>query len=398
VRAAGSRKWDVDGNEYLDYVMGHGALILGHSHPRIVEAVRAQVERGLHYGDNHALELEWAERIRELMPGAARIEYFASGQEANIMGIRIARAMTGRRKLLKFKYCYHGWTDELAGEGSPGTITDNVTVIPAGDPALLERHLASGEYAVALIEGGGARLAGRVPIPADFYRLLPEVARRYGTASMLDEVVTGFREAPGGWQSVVGMEPDLTSVGKAVGGGVPCGALLGRADLLEALSPDSSPARIITHGGTWNAVPVTCAAGITACELYRDGEPQRAARTAADRLRAEANARFERIGAPAWLYGRSVLHIYLGPVAGPPVEDGGPPLAAPATLMDPAAAPRYKRLDLHLLHRGVATTRGEAMILSAAHTERDIEETATALEAAVTAMIEEGTLGGARYE
>ena len=113
-RASGSRKWDVDGHEYIDYVMGHGALMLGHSHPDIVRAVQEQAAKGLHYGDNHELEIEWAGLIRHLMPTAERIEFCASGQEANAIGLRLARAVTGRKKLLRIRGNYHGWLDELA--------------------------------------------------------------------------------------------------------------------------------------------------------------------------------------------------------------------------------------------------------------------------------------------
>ncbi len=390
--ASGSRKWDVDGNEYIDYVMGHGALILGHSHPAIVEAITSQAVKGIHFGDNHPLEVEWAARIRGLMPAAERIEYFASGQEANQMGIRLARSFTGRKRLLKFAHAYHGWADELAAPGAAGAITDHVNVIEANDIPALERELAAGSYAVVMIEGGGARLSGRVPIAAEFFRALPEVARRYGTVVLLDEVVTGFRDAPGGWQSVVGMKPDLTSVGKAVSGGLPSGVLLGRADVMSGLGPGSPPDRLVVHGGTWNAVPLTCAAGIAACDLYRDGAPQRAARAMADRLKREGNARFERRGAPARLYGRSVLHVYFGPIERSSPGDLEPPTLDVSKVVDPAKAAHYKRLDLHLLERGVSTTRGEALTLSSAHTEKDVADTVAALESAVTAMMEEGTL------
>ena len=152
VRARGARKWDVDGHEYVDYVMGHGALILGHSHPAVIDAIAAQSRLGLHYGDSHLLELEWAGLIRALMPAAERIEFFASGQEANQMGIRLARVATGRKGLLKFTFNYHGWADELTGPGTAGALDDHVTTIAANDPDLLERELASGAYACVLME------------------------------------------------------------------------------------------------------------------------------------------------------------------------------------------------------------------------------------------------------
>lgn len=391
-RAAGSRKWDVDGNEYIDYVMGHGALILGHSHPVVVEAVQRQAAIGFHFGDNHPLEVEWAGRIRNLMPAAERVEFFASGQEANQMGIRVARAFTGRKRLLKFKHNYHGWADELCAEGSAGALDSEVTVIPVDDLDTLERHLSSREYAVVLIEGGGGRISGRVPTSVGFFRALPELTRRHGTVLLLDEVVTGFREAAGGWQSVVGIQPDLTSIGKAASGGLPSGALLGRADVMAVLSPDAPRERLVVHGGTWNAVPLTCAAGIAACDLYRDGVPQRLARERADALRRQGNSVLRRGGVGARLYGRTIVHIYIGRLDRDPADDTDPPTTDIGQIMAPEAAPIHKRLDLHLLTRGIASMRGEAFTLSSAHTKEDVDVTVGALEESFQALTREGLI------
>ncbi|MEZ4455768.1 MAG: aminotransferase class III-fold pyridoxal phosphate-dependent enzyme [Gemmatimonadales bacterium] len=389
-RTAGAAKWDVDGHRYLDFVLGHGALVLGHGHPAVVAALTAQAARGIHFGDNHELEVEWAALIRELMPRAERIEFTASGQEANHLGLRVARAYTGRRRLLRFAHNYHGWGDELCAPGSGGSPSDNVTVIPADDVELLERTLASKDYALVLIEGGGGRLSGRVPTTPEFFRLLPEVGARHGTLVMLDEVVTGFREAPGGWQSVVGMTPDLASIGKAASGGVPCGALIGRADVMACLGVEVAADRRVMHGGTWNAAPLTCAAGIAACGEYRGGAPQRHVAASAERLLADTNGRLRRAGLPARLYGRSFLHVYLG--AAEREDDRLPPVAAVEKLMDPARTSLYQRLDLHLLSRGIATLRGEGMALSVAHTDADLDSAAEAFVASVAAMVAEGTL------
>lgn len=394
VRAMGARKWDADDNEYLDYVMGHGALILGHSHPAVVEAIQRQAALGIHYGDSHPLEVEWAERIRALLPSAERIEFFASGQEANLMAIRLSRVHTGRLGVLRFAFNYHGWADELMALGSPGVVADHVKEIPANDVALVERELATGGYAILMLEGGGGRLSGRIPTDPDFSRALPALCRRHGTVMLLDEVVTGFREAPGGWQSVLGIVPDLTALGKAVSGGLASGALAGRAELLEPFNPDRGAGRVVSHGGTWNAVPITCAAGIAACRLYVDGAPQRTAGRMAALLRAKANAAFRQQGIEAKLYGAtSVVHVYLGAIdAAGHADPCSPPTADLSHLTDPLRESIYKRLDLHLLHRGIASLRGEAFILSSAHTEADIDQTVTATVDAVTALQKEGAL------
>ncbi|MGE0443312.1 MAG: aminotransferase class III-fold pyridoxal phosphate-dependent enzyme [Gemmatimonadales bacterium] len=388
--SAGAAKWDVDGHRYVDFVMGHGALVLGHGHPAVVAAMSQQAGRGIHFGDNHALEVEWASLIRELMPRAERIEFTASGQEANHLGLRVARAFTGRRRLLRFAHNYHGWGDELCAPGSAGSPSDNVTVIPANDIGLVERTLASGAYALVLIEGGGGRLSGRVPTDPGFFRQLPEVGARFGTLVMLDEVVTGFREAPGGWQSVVGMTPDLASIGKAASGGVSSGALIGRADVMAGLGVEVPVERRVMHGGTWNAGPLACAAGIAACGEYRGGAPQRQMAASAERLLANVNGQLRQAGLPARLYGRSVLHVYLG--AAEREDDRLPPVAAVEQLMDATRTPLYQRLDLQLLTRGIATLRGEGLALSAAHTDADLDLAAEAVVASVAAMVAEGTL------
>jgi len=234
--AKGSRKWDVDGNEYIDYVMGHGSLILGHSHPAVVQAVQEQMAKGVHYGENHEMEVEWAELIKTMMPMAERVEFCACGQEANMMAIWLSRVFTGRKKILRLEENFHGWTDELVIKG-PGIVASEVSIIPFNDLNKVEEELAKREYAILMTEGGGAHMSGQVPVDTNFVRALPELTRKYGTVWLLDEVVTGFRDAPGGWQSLVGVKPDLTTLGKCVGGGLPVGALAGRADIMEALSP-----------------------------------------------------------------------------------------------------------------------------------------------------------------
>jgi glutamate-1-semialdehyde 2,1-aminomutase len=391
-RAQGSRKWDVDGNEYIDYMMGHGALILGHSHPAVVQAVQEQMAKGVHYGENHELEVEWAELIKDMMPGAERVEFFPCGQEANMMAIRLGRIFTGRNKILRFEENFHGWADELVHEGSAGAVADQVTVIPCNDLNRVEEELAKREYAVLLSEGGGAIMNGRVPIEVDFARALSDLTKRYGTIWVLDEVVTGFRDAPGGWQSVVGLRPDLTSLGKCVGGGLPVGAVVGRADIMEAFNPKSPPERRILHSGTWNSTPLLCSAGIAACKLYKSGEPQKRAREVADYLREEGNKALKERDISGRLYSRTIVHFYLGPLDFEPSDETMPPTKDIKKIMDPAMEPIQTRLCLHLLQRGIAISNKGFFALSAAHTEEDIDQTVHAFGDSLDAMIAEGSL------
>ncbi len=399
IRAEGSRKWDVDGNGYIDYVMGHGALILGHGHPVIVEAVTEQVRKGLHYGENHELEVRWAELIARMMPVAERVEFCAAGQEANMMAIRLARVYTGRRKVLRFAENYHGWADGLAYAGAPGCLAEEVTVIPFNDPVALERELATEEYALVLSEGGGGHMAGQVPIALDFQRVLPEFARKHGTLYCLDEVVTGFRDAPGGWQELVGVRPDLSTIGKCAGGGVPMGAVVGRADIFEALAPDAPANRRVIHAGTWNAHPLAAAAGAAACSLYVDGKPQREATSMARRFRDEGNELLRRLGVRARLYGRSIVHLYFGPVE---MESFDPDFEAPSNdvsrLVDAQYGPVKERLGLHLLQRGVASFRGSMYVFSCVHTGEDVAATLEAIESSLQAMRREGSLPASLLE
>ncbi|MFW6056137.1 MAG: aspartate aminotransferase family protein [Chloroflexota bacterium] len=390
--AEGSRKWDVDGNEYVDYTMGHGALLLGHSHPAIVEAIQVQAAKGLHYGENHEMEIRWASLISSMMPVAERIEFCAAGQEANMMAVRLARAYTGRRRILRFAENYHGWADELAGPGPVGCLAEEVTVLPFNDREAVEKALATREYAIMLSEGGGGHMAGQVPIELALQRDLPGMARQYGTLYCLDEVVTGFRDAPGGWQELVGVKPDLSTIGKCVGGGVHVGAVVGREDIFSALSPAAPPGARVIHAGTWNANPLAAAAGVAACTLYLNGAPERQAAAMARRFRDGGNEVFRRLGIQGRFYSRSIVHLYLGPVEQEPATFD---FEGPSTDVTRLMAPEYEavktRLGLHLLEEGVAAFRGAMYVFSSAHTEQDVDFTIEALETSLIAMRNEGS-------
>ena len=390
VRAQGTRKWDIDGKEYIDYVMGHGALILGHTHPAIVQAVQEQVARGTHYGENNELAIEWGELIQRMMRAMKKIEFFSCGQEANMMAVRLSRLFTNRKKILRFVENFHGWGDELVATNTPGVSNDYVTTIPGHDLKLLEKELATKEYAVVMIEGGGAHMAGQVPWDPDFIRSIPSLTRQYGTIFLIDEVVTGFRDAPGGWQSTIGVTPDLTSLGKIIGGGLGVGALGGRADVMDMLTPKAPPQPFARHSGTWNANPLTAAAGVAACKLHIDGEPQRRVNELGSYLREKGNKALKEKGYACRLYGRTIIHIYLGLPDYEPADDSLPPTSDVAKLM--SKTDEKLRLCLHLLQRGIATMGGRFFVLSAPHTEEELDQTVESLVSSLDAMIEEGSL------
>ncbi len=394
--ATGSRKWDVDGNEYIDYVMGHGALLLGHSHPEVVKSVQEQMAKGVHFGDNHELEIEWGELVKSIIRSAERVEFVACGNEANMLALRLGRVFTGRMKVLKFEEHFHGWNDQLIDPSSAGVPPEdnriNTVTIPANDLSRVEEELAKREYAVLITEAGGAHMGGQIPLDEKFVRALPGLTNKYGTIWVLDEVVTGFRELPGSWQSLLGVKPDLTTIGKCVGGGLTVGAVVGRADIMEAFSPSRPAAQRIRHTGTWNANPLLAAAGIAACKLYSTGEHQKRAAEAASYLRQQANKVLKDKGIEGCFYGRNLIHLYLGPADFEPADDTLPPTKDPDRLMNRKYQPILSRLALNLLQRGVAPHGLSLCIMSSAHTREDIDLTIEALNDSLDSLITEGML------
>jgi glutamate-1-semialdehyde 2,1-aminomutase len=390
--ACGSRKWDVDGHEYIDYIMGHGALILGHSHPDVIRAVQEQMSKGVHFGENNESEVELARLIKTLFPPAERVEFCSSGQEANLLAIRLSRLFTGRKKILRFTEHYHGWADELAPVGSAGVVADEITFIPSNDIQRAEEELSTENYAALLMEAGGGILGVQAPLDTKFVQAIQELTRLTGTIWILDEVVTGFRASPGGWQSCLGVKPDLTTLGKCLGGGLPIGAVAGRADLMGALSSRTARGKRMEHGGTWNAHPLVCSAGVAACRIYQSGEPQKIARDMADLFKAEVNSILKKRQLAGQIYGNSIVKLNFNSDSANKTDNQGLPENHVSGLFNAQSIPVKDRLCLHLLQRGIATLEGSFFIFSAAHTEEDINQTLEALSESLDAVVEEGIL------
>ncbi len=316
-RSSGSRKWLIDGTELIDYTMGHGALLLGHAHPAIVTAVQEQVARGTHYGAAHPLEVEWAELITALVPSADKVRFTASGTEAVMLALRVARAATGRDRILKLQEHFHGWSDAVSPfldrdgrtrtpAGVPAALGLLTTVVRTDDPADLEAALAGGDVAAVIMEASGAHY-GQLPLDPSFIAAARAASTATGTVLIFDEVVTGFRVAPGGMQSVLGITPDISVLGKVMAGGLPSGAVAGRGALLELL------ATTIAHPGTFNANPLSAVAGIATLRLVADGAPQRTADAYATSLAAEWTGALATAGIPGTIRRlSSILHIFLG--------------------------------------------------------------------------------------
>ena len=387
--AKGGRKWDVDGNEYVDYVMGHGALLLGHAHPVIVQAVTQQMQKGTHYGASQELEITWAEHIRRLIPSAEKVRFHSSGTEATQMAMRLARAHTGRDRVVKFHYHFHGWHDYVTvgvedpleiptSAGVPEATLSTVTALPA-DLGRVREELAKGDVAGVILEPAGPA-SGALPLDASFSRGLRDLCSEHGTVLIFDEVVTGFRWSPGGFQGLHGIMPDLTTLGKIVGGGVPGAATVGRADIMELLEIRDDPAwnrgRRISHPGTYNANPLSAAAGCAMLQHIADGSVHAKVDAMGERLRSEMQNVFDRHDVGAIVYGEgSCWHLSL---TGEPAKRGFPGEVGAALM---------RALATHGMH-----VMGSIGFVCSEHTDEDIARTLEALDAGLTDVAADGLL------
>src|SRR5712691_1679411 len=328
-RADGSRKWDVDGNELVDHWMGHGSLLLGHNKPRVTAAVAEQVHKGTHYGACHELEVAWAEQIARLVPSAELVRFTMSGTEATMLALRDARAFTGREKVIRFAGHFHGWHDyAMAGyqppfdtptsTGVPKAVSESMLVAYPNNidsvRELLDAH-ADQVAAVILEPGGGSN--GIIPTSLPFLRDVRALTAQRGVVLIFDEVITGFRDSPGGAQQVYGVTPDLTTLAKIVAGGLPGGAVVGKREVMEVqtfkgeLHKDRFE-RVLQQG-TFNANPMSAAAGLTALQIVAEGWATEQANQAGEQLRSGLRDCLERRGVAGAVLGEcSVFQVLLG--------------------------------------------------------------------------------------
>jgi glutamate-1-semialdehyde 2,1-aminomutase len=266
-RGQGSRKWDVDGNEYIDFGMGSASLLLGHAHPAVVEALVKVAPDGSHYGQPIEAELEWGERVHALIPCADKIRFVASGAEATMLAMRVARGYTGKEKIIRWESHYHGWHDygmpgnlppfdTPASIGIPKGALESVIVLPP-DLDLLEQTLASHTDVAGVITEGSGASYGTVPLKPGFVEGVRALTQRYGVVMILDEVITGFRWSPGGLQQKLGIVPDLCSLAKILTGGMPGGAVAGTDEVMGVMARTGDATRDrfqrVSHGGTFNS-------------------------------------------------------------------------------------------------------------------------------------------------
>jgi glutamate-1-semialdehyde 2,1-aminomutase len=280
-RAQGSRLYDIDGNEYIDYCLAYGPLIIGHAHPKIIEAVNAQLVNGSLYGTPTEQEVELAELICHSVPSAELVRLVSTGGEATMSAIRAARGFTGKKKVLKFEGCYHGAYDYMlvkAGSGAttfgmpnslgiPEETTRNTIVLPFNDAETFEKVVKENKdnLAAVIVEPVIGNIGVVLPKPG-FLETLRELTENYGIVLIFDEVITGFRLALGGAQEYYGVTPDVTTLGKILGGGFPMAAFVGKEEIMETIAPSGK----VYQAGTYSGNPVSVTAGITTLKILKE--------------------------------------------------------------------------------------------------------------------------------
>jgi len=373
--ARGSKLVDVDGNEYIDFWMGHHALIFGHSPPNVMREVKRQLDRGTHYGTCHELEIALAEQVVKMIPSAEMIRFTNSGTEANMYAIRLARTYTGRDKIAKFEGGWHGGYDALqkavkppydvpeSGGLTQATLKDTV-VLPFNNIEAVRKTIRRESLAGVVIEPVlGA--AGCIPADEGFLKELRELCTENGTLLIFDEVITGFRLAPGGAQEFFSVNADITVLGKILGGGFPIGAVAGSRGIMERMDAlRYERPKFSFHGGTFCANPVTMIAGLTTLKMLEDGRLLNQLNNRGDRLRRQLSEIFNRRKQAVQVTGVSSLwHTHF----------------TKEEVRDANAAARADREKLvkyhtHLIENGVFFLPTKTGSLSTAHTKADLEK------------------------
>jgi glutamate-1-semialdehyde 2,1-aminomutase len=382
----GSRIWDADSNEYIDWVGSWGPLILGHAHPAVVEIIQRAAERGTSYGATTELEVELARIVCGAVPSMEQVRFVSSGTEATMSAVRLARAYAGRDKIVKFEGCYHGHSDGLLAKagsgvatlslpdsaGVPASLTAETLIAPFNDRAAVERLFEQHPEAIAamIVEPVPANM-GLVPPEPGFLQFLREITQREGALLIFDEVITGFRLAYGGAQMYYGVVPDITCLGKIIGGGLPVGAYGGRRDIMQMIAPVGP----VYQAGTLSGNPLAMAAGIVTLRtlanegIYR-GLDEMGARLAQGLRDAAREAECEDVTVVQL---GSMLTIFFSAEA--PTD---------YTTAKQADAERYGRFFRSMLDAGVylPPSQYEVMLCGLAHQQRDFDETLAAAKTA----------------
>jgi glutamate-1-semialdehyde 2,1-aminomutase len=400
-KAKGSKLYDVDDNEYVDYCLCLGPLILGHGHPAVVKAIKRQLDEGgtTIYGTPHELEVKMAKEMRDLIPCAEMVRFINSGLEATLHAIRTARAYTKRVKMAKFEGHYHGAHDcvavsvspplESAGPedapvpvpnsaGLPDYVTENTIVMPFNNSGAVERIIEKhrNELAAVIVE---PVMRGFLPAERDFLKTLRTVTEENGIVLIFDEIMTGFRLGLGGAQERFGVTPDMVALGKVIGGGLPVGAFAGKAEIMELTSPvgAKTPSDRVFHSGTFNGCPTVLAAGLATIKVLKTPSAYAHIDNVAEQVKKCMKDNFESKKIDAQVIGQDSMFQCLF-TSNKNVKN----------YRDIARADAKKRVkfDLELINNGVYLRPGRTYYTSLAHTKADLNKTFKAMEKAADAV------------
>jgi glutamate-1-semialdehyde 2,1-aminomutase len=400
-RAEGACKWDVDGHKLIDFWSGHGALLLGHSHPDVVAAVRKQAGRSTHPGGCHELEVEWGRLVQKLVPSAEKLRFTSSGTEATMMALRLARIFTGKPRVIKFAGHFHGWHDFLvpacdlpydgsAVPGIPRELLRDPVIVPPNDPAALDKALVENpDVGCVIIEPTGGHF-GTVPVRGPFLKALRELTTKHQKLLIFDEVISGFRVHPGGAQALYVVKPDLTTMAKILAGGLPGGCVAGRADILAGLEFRPGKPKM-KHPGTFNANPLSAAAGVATLALVATGEPGQHANEMGRLFRQKLNALFAERGHNWIAYGEfsgfKLLPGYQGPR---PTGDDFTPYDGNPDKLEAIRSPQLTHAFRRAMLLNGVDLPGMWGMTTAAHTTEDIHHAVKAVGNTVEMLREEG--------
>lgn len=403
-KGKGSRKWDVDGNEYLDFFGGHGALMLGHCHPYVTKAIQRAVEQGIQFAASTPEEVEWAKLIARHIPTAQRVRFTGTGTEATLLAMRIARAFTNRSKIIRVKTHYHGWHDAVVsgyanyfnGSAAPGVLAEiaaNTILVNPNDEQGLRDVIRSqkGIAAAIILEPLGSHF-GLQPTSDGFLRLAHDEAKANGIPVILDEVISGFRVSLSGYQGAVGLSPDLTCLGKVAAGGMPGGIVCGSEEVMAVLTSEwaieGKRESKVFHQGTFTGNPVTASAAIATIAEIEALDGCRVAAETGARIREELNEVFRRNDTTWRAYGDySSFHIL------PDAPDTTTRcIDYPLSVFAKRPLDKLRTLRMALLLEGAdISSRGSAFV-SAIHSKSDVAELVAAFERAVKRLRKEAVV------
>ena len=396
----GPFKYDVDGNEIIDYIMGSGSLLMGHSPPEVAAAMADQAKHGTHLGGPTPHRVRYAEAVKELMPSLEKIQFTSSGTDSSFLAIRLARAFSGKTKVVKFQEHFHGWNDFVSPEsgqtlgGILQSSLDSVIVAPV-DAAEVDRILAGDQdIAAVIVESNGAHF-GSFPLQnPQFLHDLRDVTAKHGVIFIMDEVITGFRLSPGGAQVRWDLEPDLTTMAKIVAGGQPGGAVGGKAEIMEVLSPsgDSEKDKYgrVAAGSTYDAQPVAIAAGMATLDAVANKGVNARADALALRLKDGLNETFIRNEVTGHAHGiSSIVHLNLGADCSCDRGLCTMPYEEIYRTMPDEKINAFRRA---LLVNDVDLLVGRAFFLSSAHTEDLVDRTVESFSQALKDLREEAVI------